>query len=162
MTRAPTTAEVLGQMSTDLPEAVSAAVESVEVGVECPETTVEWDGTPTKCSLLAGHAGQHDDGCLTWSTGLSEDSDETEELAKIADLARAHTASIMEWNRAHATTEPSHEDAMAIFERRDRTLFALLDVLHPGWRDVYDAAWGEEGRARRAAARDGVEGQVSP
>lgn len=80
----------------------------------------------------------------------------------IANLARAHTASIMEWNRAHATTEPSHEDAMAIFERRDRTLFALLDALHPGWREVYDAAWGEEGRARRAAARAGVEGEVSP
>ena len=44
---------------------------------ECQETSAEWDGSLTKCSLLVGHSGAHDDGCLTWLSEAAESVEAT-------------------------------------------------------------------------------------
>lgn len=124
--------------------AAAAVLESVKAGVECPETTVEWDGTLTKCSLLAGHTGQHDDGCLTWLfTGLSEASEDA----------------VIESMKAAFAPKPGVDMVtlcrLAAVEDQRTTLYAKLASAEAD-RDAYQAnvAGLTEGLARVTAERD--------
>lgn len=163
MSRAPTTAEVLGQMSTDLPEAVCALRLA---GDESLEVFVQW---------MHDLAAERDSLSERLRSACEERASlevTSEENAKIARLARVFASAKYEWHQLHSLPEPpTREQRLDVHNRHSDGEFALFDAVIPGWRETYHFAWGSEQSARRdaweAAAKKATKkatkkGQVSP
>ena len=143
MSRAPTTAEVLEQMSTDLPEAARALRAA---GDETLEVFVEW---------MHALAAERDSLSERLRSACEERASlevAREENAEIARLARAFAAAKNEWHQLHALPEPpTREQRLDVHNRHTDAEFALFDAVIPGWRETYHFAWGSEQSARRDA-----------
>jgi len=110
------------------------------------------------CTLSLDHGGPHKAG-IGGGVFVAECVNERDVTALA--LARAYAEAEVGWYAAAATGDLAANQAA--FRLIDQTKFALFDALIPGWRETYEAAWGPEGCARRAAAIEAAKAaEVSP
>jgi hypothetical protein len=66
---------------------VDHCAEPPETPPQCEATTREYNGAVTRCYLGAGHPGEHDDGCLTWSAAPATSPDYYRVHVRTVDIA---------------------------------------------------------------------------